>query len=124
MENSETPAATYREIIDKLVNDARQSVAAKLVRTEGIFSRAPSRRTLNKFVGLLSHQQRNLLSQMLEAERDSAFHDVLAELTWWISCRDVGWTVRGEPMPVDQSGMGLHGDYVGRRDGWEWPIDQ
>jgi hypothetical protein len=27
-------------------------------------------------------------------------------------------------MPVDLSGMGLHGDYIGRRDDWEWPDDE
>jgi hypothetical protein len=28
-----------------------------------------------------------------------------------------------ESMPVELSGAGLHGDYIGRRDGWEWPND-
>lgn len=58
---------------------------------------------------------------MLQAERDGAIHDVLAVLSWWIDCRDVGFAVDGEPMPVSLSGTGLHGDYVGRRDGWQWP---
>jgi len=48
-------------------------------------------------------------------------HDVLAVLTWWTNCQDVALTFRGEAMPVEQSGMGLHGDYIGRLDGWEWP---
>jgi hypothetical protein len=87
----------------------------------GIFSNAPSHHEFNEFIESLSDGQRKLLSGMLHEERDGAIHDVLSELTWWIVCRDVGWAVRGEPMPVDQSGMGLHGDYVGRRDGWEWP---
>lgn len=43
---------------------------------------------------------------------------------WWITARDVGLTFRGEPMPVELSGMGLLGDYVGRRDGWEWPSSE
>ena len=47
---------------------------------------------------------------------------VLAALSWWVDCQDVGLDVSGDTrMPVDLSGMGLHGDYVGRRDGWEWP---
>jgi hypothetical protein len=62
-----------------------------------------------------------LLSEMLQEERDGAIHDVLAALTWWITARGVGLTFRGQPMPVELSGMGLHGDYVGRRDGWAWP---
>jgi hypothetical protein len=72
----------------------------------------------------LTTEERSLLIQMLTHERAGAIHDVLAAITWWIDCRDVGLTYRGEPMPVQLSGMGLHGDYVGRRDGWEWPGDE
>jgi hypothetical protein len=61
---------------------------------------------------------------MLTHERESAIHDVLATLTWWIDCRDVGLTYQGAAMPVQLSGMGLHGDYVGRQDDWEWPNDE
>jgi hypothetical protein len=58
---------------------------------------------------------------MLSEARDGTIHDVLAALTWWMTARDVGLTFRGEPMPFELSGEGLHGDYIGRRDGWEWP---
>ena len=58
---------------------------------------------------------------MVHDERTSAIHDVLADLTWWITTRRVGLTFNGQPMPVELSGMGLHGDYVGRLNGWEWP---
>lgn len=69
----------------------------------------------------LSPSQRSILAGMLSQERRGAMHDVFAELSWWISCRDVALTYRAEVMPVDQSGMGLHGDYIGRLDDWEWP---
>jgi hypothetical protein len=121
MHGSETPDGTYKAIIDQLVNDTRLRGAAPQVLKNGIFSNAPVHREFNKFIGSLSEQQREVLSLILQEERDAAIHDVLADLTWWIVSRGVGWTVRGEPMPVDQSGMGLHGDYLGRRDGWEWP---
>ena len=58
---------------------------------------------------------------MLHEEHDSTTHDVLALLSWWVDCRKLGFTLDGNPMPFNLSGMGLHGDYVGRRDGWEWP---
>ncbi len=47
--------------------------------------------------------------------------DVLAELSWWMDCRGLGFTEKGQVLNVDISGMGLHGDYVGRCSGWEWP---
>jgi hypothetical protein len=121
MHGSETPDAAYKSIIDQLVNDTRLRGAAHQVLKNGIFSNAPSHRKFNEFIGSLSDGQRKVLSRMLQEEREAAIHDVLADLTWWIDCRGVGWTLRGELMPIDQSGMGLHGDYVGRRDGWEWP---
>jgi hypothetical protein len=123
MHGPDTPDAIYKEIIDQLVNDTRLRGSAHHVLETGIFSKAPSHHEFNEFIGSLSERQREVLSRMLQEERDGAIHDVLADLSWWIDCRDVGWTVSGEPMPVDQSGMGLHGDYVGRRDGWEWPVD-
>ncbi len=27
-------------------------------------------------------------------------------------------------MPIDFSGAGLHGDYIGRLDNWAWPKDR
>jgi hypothetical protein len=87
----------------------------------GFSRKAPAHREFNTFIKSLSRPQRELLSRMLQEERDGTIHDVLAALSWWIDCRELGFSFRGEPMPVDRSGMGLHGDYVGRRDGWEWP---
>ena len=60
---------------------------------------------------------------MLNDERMGAIHDALAVLTWWISSQGLGLTFWDEFMPVELSGAGLHGDYIGRRDGWEWPND-
>lgn len=121
--NPETAIDAYKAIIDEFVNETRRYGSSAHVATRGIFSKAPTAREFNEFIGILSLEQRELLSRMLQEERDAAIHDLLAALSWWIDCRDVGLTYRGEPMPVDLSGMGLHGDYIGRRDGWDWPSD-
>lgn len=121
MHDPATPADAYKAIIDQFVNETRQLGPSSHVIEGGFFSKAPAHREFNSFIALLSDDQRELLSRMLRYERDGAIHDLLAALSWWIDCREVGLSFRGEPMPVDLSGMGLHGDYVGRRDGWEWP---
>lgn len=115
------PSDAYKAIIDQLVNETRHYGTAARVSQKGIFSNAPAHGAFNEFIASLSADQRELLSRMLQEERDSAIHDVLAQLTWWIITRGVGLIFKGQPMPVDLSGMGLHGDFVGRRDGWEWP---
>jgi len=121
MNEPTTPIDAYKAIIDQLVDEVRIYGSAAHVAERSFFSKAPAHARFNEFIQKLPHEDRILLSEMLQEERDGAIHDVLAALTWWITARDVGLTFRGEPMPVELSGMGLHGDYVGRRDGWDWP---
>jgi hypothetical protein len=115
------PVDAYRAIIDQLVGETRRSGAGFQISDKGIFSKAPAHRRFNAFIASLSADDRTLLAEMLQDERDAAIHDVLAILSWWSDCGDVGFTFKGETMPVGLSGTGLHGDFVGRRDGWEWP---
>ena len=116
------PIDAYKQIIDGLV-DGTTSLGAKLVAEQAIFSKAADQEKLNGLVRSLTGEQRTVLAEMLTAERASAIHDVLALLSWWIDSRKVGLRFQGETMRVQLSGQGLHGDYVGRRDGWEWPKD-
>jgi hypothetical protein len=117
------PVDVYKQIIDRLV-ERSPSFGARLIAERSIYSKAPELHTLNSLVQKLSPEDRALLIQILEHERSSTIHDVLAEITWWIDCRDVALTYHGEQIPVQLSGMGLHGDYVGRKADWEWPKDE
>jgi hypothetical protein len=112
---------TYKKIIDQLVNETTSSISARLVRQESIYSRSLDAGEENKFVSGLKESDREILARMLEEERKAAIHDVLADFTWWIDAQNVEWSVNGTKMKVDLSGMGLHGDYIGRLDDWEWP---
>lgn len=110
---------TYREFIDGLV-DAAPSLAARLVREEGIASKAPAAAAANELVSCLSPADRATLARILEAERAGAIHDVLANLTWWLDTGRIRWSAGQEPMPPGLEG-GLHLDFVGRLEGWDWP---
>lgn len=116
-----TPIDAYKAIIDRLAGEVRLRGPSARVAEHGEFSNAPDHREFNTLIQSLSPSQRELVSRMLQEVRHGAIHDVLAELTWWITAREVGLTFHGDPMPVELSGMGLHGDYVGRVEGWEWP---
>jgi len=117
------PIDAYKAIVDQLVRETSHGVSEKLVVQEGIFSKAPAEEVFNSFVDSLSPEQREMVAKMLHAERTAAIHDVLAVLSWWVEAGGLGFTFRGESMPVDLSGMGLHGDYVGRQQDWESPDD-
>lgn len=120
-----TPIEAYKAIIDQLVQETSQSIGERLLRESGLYSKAktPEAAAGNKLAGSLTPEQRVVLGQMLRRERIGAIHDVLAVLTWWLLCQGVGLTFHGEPMPIDLSGTGLHGDYIGRLADWQWPED-
>jgi len=117
------PIDAYKQIIDQLVTETSHGVREKAVVRENAFPDLSDDRVFNPFIKSLSTGQREMLAQMLHAERVAAIHDALAVLTWWVLARGVGLTFRGEPMPVELSGAGLHGDYIGRLDDWQWPKD-
>jgi hypothetical protein len=115
------PIDAYKAIIDELVTKTGQGVHERLVVEVGIWSKAPHEVAANDFIRSLSPEQRRMLGRMLHDVRQSAIFDVLALLSWWISTREVGLTFRGNPMPTELSGEGLHGDYIGRLADWQWP---
>ena len=118
---SSRPVDAYKAIVDQLATETSNGITENLVAKEGIYSRASGDEVFNSFVQSLSTEQRKVLAKILHAERTAAIHDVLVVFSWWVNARGLGLTFRGATMPVDLSGMGLHGDYVGRQHGWEWP---
>jgi hypothetical protein len=122
MNTDDSPATTYKAIIDQLVDQTRLgSVLARRVFENNPFPSASGQFIFNELLASLTEHQRRMMSQVLYEERESTIHDVLALLSWWIGCRGVGLSVEGQPMPVDFSGEGLHGDFVGRCGEWAWP---
>ena len=117
-----TPLEAYRAIIDELASETSVGVSESLLLQSGIYSKALGEQAANEFARSLSPEQRGLLAKMLHSERIDAIHDVLAVLTWWVTCRDVALTFRGQEMSLElTSGEGFHGDFIGRCEGWEWP---
>ena len=115
------PKSVYMNFIDQLVEDS-DPISSRLISENKMFSKAAGHEKYNSFVSKLNSDQRQLLSEMMRLEREAAIHDVLASLTWHIECNDVTLNYKGEEMPVQLSGMGLHGDYIGRLSKeWDWP---
>ncbi len=115
----------YKAIIDQLAGETRlYSAFAKRAAENAPFPVESGHTEFNSLLSSLSAEQRALLSETLLQERRGAIHDALAVLSWWVDCRELALTVNGQTLTVDLSGMGLHGDYVGRCDGWEWPSNE
>jgi uncharacterized protein DUF6547 len=119
----EDPAEVYKWIIDDCVNFAKD-VRAERIRSGIPYSPNDPSAPEELLLKSLSPAHRKTLAQMLDESRSGGVHDLLARLTWWIDCHGLRLTYRGQPVPVDFSGMGLHGDYIGRLDQeekWKWP---
>jgi hypothetical protein len=97
MDRSDTPGAVYKAIIDQLVSETRLAGAGEYISRLGVFSNAPDHQEFNAFLDSLSGDQRNLVARMLREERDWTIGDVLAVLSWWITCRGVGLVVNENP---------------------------
>lgn len=117
-------AIAYRSLIDAAVEQARDATLSERVVKKRMYSKAPAHRRFNALIQALSAEQRQLLADLLREERQGTIHDLFAHWTWWIECQGLGFTLNKKPMPVDMSGMGLHGDFIGRLDDWEWPDDE
>lgn len=115
------PREAYKQIIDTLVQQTPTSSAQFIQQGQYTKGRSEWSKSMNAFVQGLTVQQRADLIQMLNSERQAAMGEVLTLLTWWADCRGLAFTLGGAPLPIELSGMGMHGDYVGRLNGWDWP---
>jgi hypothetical protein len=72
MNEPTTPLDVYKAIIDQLVSEVRLSGSAEDVAERLFFSKAPAHSRFNDFIQGLSSEDRTLLSEMLQEERDGA----------------------------------------------------
>jgi len=120
-----SPVEFYKDFIDELVfGYTSTSVSAKrLVERNEFPPQMTGSGEWHRLLSGLTEEQIDLLALKLLEERQGAIHDVLAQLTYRV---DSGMEImfNGKPVPTQLSGMGLHGDYIGRldeNDRWEWP---
>jgi hypothetical protein len=117
------PIEVYKRIIDDCVERAKD-VGANRIRSGNSFVPQDPAAPENVLIQSLAADQRETLARMLDGARVGGMHDLLSDLTWWIEAQGLRLTYRGQSVPVDFSGMGLHGDLIGRlmqEDRWEWP---
>lgn len=76
---------------------------------------------INAFLSSLNQEQRELVASMLVAARRGGVHDTLVVLHERMHFNEGVYCEGGVQMEVEPFGYTLFQDYVGRRDGYEWP---
>lgn len=85
-----TAIDTHKAIIDRLAQNSSRGLSERIVCESGTYFGAEGHVPFNASVTSLTPDQRELLATMLREERVGAIHNFLAELAWWLNCRDVG----------------------------------
>lgn len=110
----------YQEMMDGLVKMSRSCAGASNLRR----GKAPgdSSEQLNLVLSQLSEEQRNVLADYLLAVYVDGIYDTLDHLEWLRCVKNMSISLEGEELPVGKY-EGLSYDFIGRRQGWEWPCE-
>jgi len=119
MFENNSPIKVYQKLIDDFVEMTNSNRYDGIVNQKS-YSHAKGDEKYNEFLSELNESQRKILVNIIDRERESVVHDILAELTWWIDCEELTICHRGIDLPKYFEG-GLHYDYIGRINGWKWP---
>ncbi len=105
---------SYKEFIDEAVSQS-QSVTANWIRN-GSFPQIESNKKRNKILASMSQDQLDEVASMVEEEKSSGFHDLLALLY-----DEAEIIYKGVTLPKDSFGTEFYFDYMARLEGDEWP---
>jgi hypothetical protein len=114
------PVAEHRMLVDEF---ARRTVSlgAKLVRSEGVFSKSHNDEEVNNLVARLSPTDRERLAKILEKERRCAMFDCLVILHEAM-LQGLTLSKEGRAIPAEPYGYTLFEEYVALLDderGWD-----
>ena len=111
-------AKIYRQMIDEAVEKSKKCVAASIVQKGE--AKGGDAEKLNKIFSKLTEEERKVLAKFVLDSYSDGMYDLICDIEWYIDCKDMKITVEGEELPTTRY-EGLGNDYIGRREGWEWP---
>lgn len=112
----------YKQFIDDLVT-LRPTILARWVKEKG-WPNQPENKGINKLLGELTPEQKDVLAQMLQQARDGGIHDVLVYLTDENKLEELRLVKNGVELAVEPYGTEMYYDWVCRSEGDEWPEHQ
>jgi hypothetical protein len=112
------PIYEHKAIIEEFVRRT-PATSSRLVRQEGIYSKASHKKHLNALVEKLNPDDRELLAQMLEYERIGALHDSLVILNE--ACSEGLQLMKvGDEIPPEPYGYTMFQEYITVLEDGDW----
>jgi hypothetical protein len=105
------PVSDHKWLIEQFAARA-SSLSARLVRDNGIFSKATDSASANQLVASLDDREREVLARMLESERVGAIHDALVVLTEALVIHGFSLHRAGVPVPAEPFGYTLFQEFI------------
>lgn len=118
-----TPLSEYKKFITDLVQ-RQPSVTASVVRLLGHLNPPERNERVNRLLAQLSTEQKEVIAQMLQHERDGGIHDTLAYLTDEININGLRLVKNGVELAVEPYGTEMYFDWIARCAGDDWPEHQ
>jgi hypothetical protein len=109
----------YKAFIDDLV-ELRKSIASEWVKGEGypdIFENTD----INSFLESLNSHQKEILSSMMQMEKETGMHEVLAYLYEKMSAGEIDLYKNAVRIPENPFYVELYRDWAERCKGEKWP---
>lgn len=121
----------YKSLIDHIVETVQSCVTANRIRAWGHSERVntddlpygPQEERRVVLFAALSDEQREIVADLLEDERQGAAHDSAALFEWLTTSQDLRITWHGQVLPDSPFGS-YHYDLVCRLSGDRWPDER
>ena len=113
-------ARIYKDFIDRLVKLSRKCASETAVKRGYLPWNDWYAPAVNEILSKLDQREREALGAFVLDAYHAGIHDTLADLEWMRCCKGMTITAEGETLPIGEY-EGMHCDYVGRREDWEWP---
>jgi len=109
----------YKTFIDDLV-ELRPGVLPRWIMGDG-WPKTVENEKINKVLGELTMEQKEVFALIAQSARDGGIHDVLVYLTEQINLEGFEIEKNGVKMATEPFGSEMYFDWVCRREGDEWP---
>ena len=115
----ETGVSLYKAFIDELVKMSQSCVDATRVEKGEVHGSA-AKSGINDVLEKLSEEERKILAQYILETYTAGIYDTLDKMEWLRECRSMVISIENEVLPAGKF-EGMPCDYIGRKNGWEWP---